>query len=344
MEVTAKALAERIGGTIEGPSDVTLNRIAKIEDAGEGSLTFLANMEYEGFIYTTGASAALVGEDFTPSTALPNHLTLIRVSDPYAAFASVLQWASASQAYPAGIASNAHIDPSAEVGDSCYIGPFAVIEAGVKIEAGCQIHSHVSIGKGAYIGARTTLHRQASVMGGCIVGSDCIVQAGAVIGSDGFGFAPNSDGRYDKVPQTGNVIIGDGCEIGAATTIDRATLGSTVIEDGVKLDNHIQIAHNVRIGANTVIAAQTGVAGSTTIGANCMIGGQVGFAGHITVADGVKIAAQSGVSRSITEPNGVWQGTPAQPIKVYQSQQIALRKLIRALVLDRIDALEQKLS
>ena len=188
------------------------------------------------------------------------------------------------------------------------------------------------------------MHRQAAVLDHCAVGSECIVQSGAVIGSDGFGFAPNDAGRYEKVPQTGNVIIGNRCEIGAATTIDRATLGSTIIEDGVKLDNQIQIAHNVKIGTNTVIAAQTGVAGSTTIGANCMVGGQVGFAGHITVAEGVKIAAQSGVTKSITVPNSIWQGTPAQPIKAYQSQQIALRKLIRALVLDRIDALEQKLS
>ena len=344
MEVTAKALAERIGGTIEGPTDVTLNQIAKIEDAREGSLTFLANMEYEGFIYTTQASAALVSEHFAPSQALPKQLALIRVEDPYTAFAGVLQWAAASQAYPAGISPKAHVHPSAEIADDCYVGPFAVVEAGTKIASGCQIHSHVSLGRGVCIGANTTLHRQVAVLDHCTIGSDCIVQSGAVIGSDGFGFAPNSSGEYDKVPQTGNVTIGNGCEIGAATTIDRATLGSTVIEDGVKLDNQIQIAHNVKIGANTVIAAQTGVAGSTTIGANCMVGGQVGFAGHITVADGVKIAAQSGVTKSIAEPNGVWQGTPAQPIKAYQSQQIALRKLIRALVLDRIDALEQKLS
>ena len=344
MEVTAKVLAERIGGTIEGPTDVTLNQIAKIEDAGVGSLTFLANMEYEGFIYTTRASAALVSEHFAPSQELPKQLALIRVQDPYTAFAGVLQWAAASQAYPAGISSKAHVDPSAEIAEGCYVGPFVVVEAGAKLGAGCQIHSHVSIGRGVQIGDNTTIHRQASILDHCTIGSDCIIQSGAVVGSDGFGFAPNGSGHYDKVPQTGNVTIGNGCEIGAATTIDRATLGSPVIEDGVKLDNQIQIAHNVKIGANTVIAAQTGVAGSTTIGANCMVGGQVGFAGHITVADGVKIAAQSGVTKSISEPNGIWQGTPAQPIKAYQSQQIALRKLIRALVLDRIDALEQKLS
>ncbi|MBO74376.1 MAG: UDP-3-O-(3-hydroxymyristoyl)glucosamine N-acyltransferase [Flavobacteriales bacterium] len=344
MEVTAKVLAERIGGSIEGSSDVVLNQIAKIDEAEEGSLTFLANMEYEGFIYTTQASAALVAENFNPSHALPEHLTLIRVADPYAAFAAALRWAAASQAYPEGISPNADVDTSAEVGANCYIGPFTVVEAGAKIEAGCQIHSHVSIGRGVRIGAGTILHRQVSVLDHCTIGSECIIQAGAVIGSDGFGFAPNSAGHYDKVPQTGNVSIGNRCEIGAATTIDRATLGSTVIEDGVKLDNQIQIAHNVKIGSNTVIAAQTGVAGSTTIGADCMVGGQVGFAGHITVADGVKIAAQSGITKSISEPNGIWQGTPAQPIKAYQSQQIALRKLIRALVLDRIEALEQKLS
>lgn len=344
MEVTAKALADRIGGTVEGSADVILNEVAKIEEAGTGSLTFLANMEYEGFLYTTQASAVLVARDFVISQALPAQLTLIRVQDPYAAFATVLQWAAAAQSHPTGIAANAHIDPSAEIGANCYIGPFAVVEAGARIEANCQIHSQVSIGRGVHVGVGTTLYRQVAVLDHCTIGSDCIIQSGAVIGSDGFGFAPNSTGQYDKVPQTGNVTIGNGCEIGAATTIDRATLGSTVIEDGVKLDNQIQIAHNVKIGANTVIAAQTGIAGSTTIGANCMIGGQVGFAGHITVAPGVKIAAQSGVTKSIMEPESIWQGTPAQPIKAYQSQQIALRKLIRALVLDRIDALEQKLS
>ena len=344
MEVTAKDLAERIGGTVEGSSDVTLNQISKIEEAGKGSLTFLANMEYESFLYTTDASAALVARDFMPSRMLPKRLTLIRVEDPYAAFASILHWVATSQTYAAGIAANAHIDPSAEIGDNCYIGPFAVVEAGARIEANCQIHSHVSIGKGVHIGAGSTLHRQVAVLDGCTLGEECIIQSGAVIGSDGFGFAPTRAGQYNKVPQTGNVTIGNRCEIGAATTIDRATLGSTIIEDGVKLDNQIQIAHNVKIGTNTVIAAQTGIAGSTTIGANCMIGGQVGFAGHISVAEGVKIAAQSGVTKSITDANSIWQGTPAQPIKAYQSQQIALRKLIRALVLDRIDALEQKLS
>jgi UDP-3-O-[3-hydroxymyristoyl] glucosamine N-acyltransferase len=181
-------------------------------------------------------------------------------------------------------------------------------------------------------------------MDGCRIGNECTFQSGATIGSDGFGFAPNQENTYQKVPQTGNVVLEDQCEVGARTTIDRATLGSTFIESGVKLDNQIQVAHNVRIGRNTVIAAQTGIAGSTTIGANCMIGGQVGFAGHIQVADGVKIAAQSGVTKSIQEENSVWQGTPALPIRDYQMQQITLRKLIRSLALQRIDALEQKLS
>lgn len=342
MEVTATALAERIGGTVEGDATVLLNRIAKIEDANAGSLTFLANAEYEPHIYTTGASAALVSQDFTANQDLPEALTLIRVADPYAAFAGILQWAAESKAHPAEISSLAAIHPTAKIGKNCYVGPFAVIEAGASVGDGCQIHSHASIGRGVTVGNGCTIHRNAAVMDECQVGDDCILQAGAIIGSDGFGFAPNNSGSYNKVPQTGNVTIGNRCEIGAATTIDRATLGSTVIEDGVKLDNQIQVAHNVRIGANTVIAAQTGIAGSSTIGANCMIGGQVGFAGHIAVADGVKIAAQSGVTKSITEPHSIWQGTPAQPIKAYQSQQIALRKLIRALVLDRIEALEQK--
>lgn len=344
MELTAAALAQRIGGTVEGDSEIRLNSISKIEEAHAGSLTFLANLEYEPFIYTTGASAALVARDFTPSQPLPGSLTLIRVDDPYMAFAGILQWAATSKSYAPGISKRAEIHESARVGSNCYIGPFAVIEAHAVIGDNCQIHSQSSVGRGAKIGAGSTLHRHVAVLDECEIGTECIVQAGAVIGSDGFGFAPNEAGSYNKVPQTGNVIVGDRCEIGAATTIDRATLGSTILESGVKLDNHIQVAHNVKIGANTVIAAQTGIAGSSSIGANCMIGGQVGFAGHISVADGVKIAAQSGVTKSITVPNSIWQGTPAQPIKAYQSQQIALRQLIRALVLERIEALEKKQS
>ena len=344
MELTATALAKLIEGTIEGDGTVLLNQVAKIEEGTPGCLTFLANPKYETFIYETGASAVLVETGFDARKPLPEGLTLIRVSNPYQAFANILKLAIEDRQYPAGIHPTAFVSPKASIGAECYIGPFALIEDGAIVGDGCQIHSHVSIGRKATLGKNCILHRHVSIMDGCRIGNECTFQSGATIGSDGFGFAPNQENTYQKVPQTGNVVLEDHCEVGAGTTIDRATLGSTIIESGVKLDNQIQVAHNVRIGRNTVIAAQTGIAGSTTIGANCMIGGQVGFAGHIQVADGVKIAAQSGVTKSIQEENSVWQGTPALPIRDYQMQQITLRKLIRSLALQRIDALEQKLS
>lgn len=344
MELTATELAKLIEGNIEGDGSVSLNQLAKIEEGAPGSLTFLANPEYEAFIYTTEASAALVEMSFEARKPLPPALTLIRVSDPYQAFAKILEFAVDGDQYEAGVHPTAYVSPKASIGSGCYIGPFASIEDGAILGDGCQIHSHVSIGRKVMLGANCTLHRRVAIMDGCIIGNECTFQSGSIIGSDGFGFAPNQDNVYQKVPQTGNVVIGDRCEVGAGTTIDRATLGSTRIDTGVKLDNQIQVAHNVRIGMNTVIAAQTGIAGSTTIGSHCMIGGQVGFAGHIQVADGVKIAAKSGVTKSIQEKNTVWQGNPALPIRDYQKQQITLRKLIRSLALQRIEALEQKLS
>lgn len=344
MELTAAALALHIEGTIEGSPDVVLNQVAKIEEATDQCLTFLSNPDYEPYLYETKASAALVRLDFSPSRSLPAQLTLIRVKDPYQALAKILTLAQATAQYPPGIHPSAVVHPTASIEAGCYIGPLVVIEEGSTVGAGCQIHSNVSIGRNVSIGEQSILHRGVGIMDQCIIGAHCVLQSGAIIGADGFGFAPHQNNAYEKIPQIGNVVIGNHCEIGAATTIDRATMGSTVIEEGVKLDNHIQVAHNVRIGSHTVIAAQTGIAGSTTIGSHCMIGGQVGFAGHIRIADGVKIAAQSGVTKSITEPHSIWQGTPATPIREYQMQQITLRKLIRSLALQRIDALEKKLS
>lgn len=344
MELTAAALAEQVNGTIEGNPDVVLNAVSKIEEAQTGSLTFLANLDYEQHLYSTRASAALVPQDFQPKQPLPASLTLLRVKDPYGTLAEILTFAQAETRFTPGIHPTAFVHPSASVGEGCYIGAFSIVEEGSTVGAGSQLHGHVGVGRNVTIGEGCTLHRGVQIMDGCQIGAQCILQGGAIIGSDGFGFAPQQNNAYQKVPQIGNVIIGDRCEIGAATTIDRATMGSTVIETGVKLDNQIQVAHNVRIGSHTVIAAQTGIAGSTVIGSRCMIGGQVGFAGHIRVADGVKIAAQSGVTKSINEPDSVWQGTPALPIRDYQVQQITLRKLIRSLALQRIDALEKKLS
>ncbi len=341
MQHTAGELAHMLKGVVEGNSQVVVNALAKIENASTGSLTFLSNPDYEGYLYTTGASVAIVPTAFQPTQALPSSLVLIRVEDSYAAFAKLLEVASASMALPRTVHPAAVISANAEVHEDVHIGPLVVIEDGAVVGAGCEIHAHVTVGRHVKIGENSTLHSGVRVLANCIIGKNCILQAGAIIGSDGFGFAPQAGDGYTKVPQTGNVILQDNCEIGAATTIDRATLGSTIVGEGVKLDNQIQVAHNCTIGAHTVIAAQTGIAGSTSIGSGCMIGGQVGFAGHLKIADGVKIAAQSGVTTSIKEPNSIWQGTPATPIKDYQKQQIALRNLSRHRLMNRLEQLEK---
>jgi UDP-3-O-[3-hydroxymyristoyl] glucosamine N-acyltransferase len=344
MQRTAAELAEFLGGTLEGNGDVKVHALTKIEEGVTGGLTFLANLDYEGYIYTTQASVAIVGKSFQPSQDLPSHLSIIRVNEPYAAFGRLLELVSNLEERPLGIHPSAIVDPGAVIGENCRIAAFVVIEAGARIGSGCDIRSHSYIGRNASVGEDCTLHASTQIMDGCIVGKSCILHPRVIIGSDGFGFAPQNDSSYRKVPQTGNVIVGDHCEIGAGTTIDRATLGSTRLEEGVKLDNLIQVAHNVTIGAHTVIAAQTGIAGSTHIGAHCLIGGQVGIAGHIRIADGVRIAAQSGVSASITREDGTYQGTPAMPIKDFQKQQLALRKVTREELLKRVNQLEIQLN
>lgn len=342
MLKTAGEIAQLLQGKIEGDASSVVERFSKIEDAQSGSLTFLANPDYESFIYATKASVIIVGTDFQPRSALPASLTLIRVQDPYSGFARLLEISNSEKRRFSGIHPSAVIDHEAQLGQNCHIAALVVIEKGSVVGEDSEIHAGVCIGQNVKIGKGALIHSGVQIADDCIIGDHCTIQANAVIGSDGFGFAPQTNATYRKVPQIGNVIIEDGCEIGALTTIDRATMGSTIIESGVKLDNHIQVAHNVRIGKNTVIAAQTGIAGSTSIGANCMIGGQVGFAGHIKVADGVKIAAQSGVTKSITLPNTIWQGTPAMQIQEHQKQLIALRKLTKEKGMDRLENLESK--
>ena len=344
MQKTAAELAEILQGHVEGNPAVTVSRLTKIEEGKSGELTFLSNPDYEGYLYNTQASIAIVSQKFIPSQPLPEALTLIRVSDPYAAFAQLLEAVSTESARPHGIHPTAVVAEDAIVPDDCYVGPYVCIESGTRIGSGTEIRSHALVGKGVVIGERCLLHAHVQVLDRCVVADDCVLHPNVVIGSDGFGFAPQSDDSYRKIPQTGNVILDRGCEIGAGTTIDRATLGSTRIGEGVKLDNLIQIAHNVSIGKHTVIAAQCGIAGSTCIGERCMIGGQVGIAGHLRIADGVKVAAQSGISASITKPDGVWQGTPAVPIKDFQKQQIAMRKLSRTEWIKRIDTLEKQIQ
>lgn len=315
MEFTAAMIAQLLNGTVEGDPGMKLNTIAKIEEGKPGSLSFLANPKYEPFIYTTGSSVILVRNDFKPSREIK--ATLIRVEDPYQAVARLL--AIYEQAIPVkkGIHPSAVIDESATVGKDVFIGACAVISENAVIEDGCNIYAQVFIGDRARVGKNCTLHPGVRVYRDCVIGNDCILHGGVVIGSDGFGFAPVTDGNYMKIPQIGNVIIEDGVEIGANTCIDRATMGSTLIQRGVKLDNLVQIAHNVVIGENTVIASQSGIAGSTRIGKNCMLGGQVGVVGHLTIADGCKIAAQSGVMKSLTEENSTIVGSPSQESKKF---------------------------
>ncbi len=311
MEFSARQIAELLGGTIEGNQDVTVSSLAKIEEGTPGTLTFLANPAYTQYIYKTGASLAIVRNNFTPDKPLPEGLTLIRVEDPYNAFASILEVHASMTAKKSGVSTQSFISPSAKLGNDLYIGEFAYIGDGVVIGDGVQIYPQVYLGDNIKIGAGTKLYPGVRIYHDCIIGKDCTIHGGAVIGSDGFGFAPQDDKNYRKVPQVGNVILEDNVEIGANTTIDRATIGSTILRRGVKLDNLIQVAHNVEIGENTVIAAQSGLSGSLKMGKNVMVGGQVGFVGHIVIADNVKVGARSGVENSLTQEGGIFFGAPA---------------------------------
>lgn len=309
MQFTAKEIAQLLDGEVEGSEDMAVNSVAKIEEAKEGDITFLANPKYEEYIYTTQASIVIVNKNFKPEK--PINTTLIRVDDAYTGLTALLNKANQAmqQDLPTGIEEPCHIHPDAQIAEDAYIGAFTYIGAGAVIASGVRINPQSYIGERCVIDADTTLFSGVKIYKDCKIGKRCVIHSGTVVGSDGFGFAPK-EGVYDKVPQLGNVIIQDDVEIGSNCTIDRATMGSTLIEKGVKLDNLIQIAHNVVIGQNTVIAALSGVAGSTKIGKNCMIGGQVGIVGHLNIADGTKIAAQSGINRD-TQKDDVLFGSPA---------------------------------
>lgn len=309
MQISAKELSKALNGTIEGNPDVIVSRPSKIEEATEDSICFFANPKYEHYVYTTKAAIILVSNEFVPTQ--PVAATLIRVEDVYKSVSFLLENFAPKDNNQGEISPQAAIDSSAVIGKNVTIGPFVVIEAGAKIGDNTSLQAQVFIGKNAKVGANCTFFSGVKIYHDCEVGNDCILHANVVIGGDGFGFAPEADGTFKKVAQIGNVILEDKVEIGANSTVDRATMGSTIIRQGVKLDNLIMIAHNVEIGKNTVIAAQTGVAGSTKIGENCMIGGQVGFVGHIQVANGAKIQAQSGVARSIKKENTSLYGSPA---------------------------------
>ena len=344
MQQTASELAVLLNGRVVGNPEVRVRRLAKIESAGPGSVSFLSNPEYERFIYSTEASIVIVTETFEPSQDLPQDLTLLRVEDPYRAFARLLEAYDAILKRQEGIHPTAVVDEEATLGEGCFVGPGVVVERGAVVGDRVELHAQVHVGRDVRIDQDTVLHSGVRVLDRCVIGRRCTLQAGTIVGSDGFGFAPKEDGTYAKVPQTGNVVIEDNCDVGAMTTIDRATLGSTVLKNGCKLDNLIQVAHNVVIGEATVIAAQTGIAGSTTIGSRCMIGGQVGIGGHLTVANGSRIAAKSGVSASLIQEGQTYQGNPAVPVKQFQKFQIALRRLARMPLSERLEAIEEALQ
>lgn len=324
MKITAQQLAALVHGTVEGDNEAVIVNYAKIEEAQEGCLTFLANPKYTHYIYTTKATAVLVRNDFQPEK--PVNTTLIRVDDPYATLAQLLNFVNAQRQSKTGIESPSFIAQGVEIPDDCYVGAFAYIGSNVKLGKNVKIYPQVYVGDNVQLGDDVILYPGVKVYHGCQIGNRCIVQAGAVIGGDGFGFAPKPDGTYEKIAQVGIVILEDDVEIGANTTIDRATMGATVVKRGVKLDNLIQVAHNVVIGENTVMAAQVGIAGSTKIGKNNMIGGQVGFAGHITVGDNNGIGAQTGVPNSIGD-NQRLLGAPAISALEFARQQVYLKRL-----------------
>ncbi|MEE4255665.1 MAG: UDP-3-O-(3-hydroxymyristoyl)glucosamine N-acyltransferase, partial [Bacteroidales bacterium] len=319
MEFKARQIAELIGGTIEGNDEIAISRVVKIDEEANDGLSFLANPKYEQFIYTTGADVVIVGKDFKPEKKIK--ATLIRVENPYLAIASLLEMYNKMKLEKSGISELAYIDGSASIGEDVYIGEFAFIGKDVKIGNGARIYPHTYIGDNTSIGESSTVFAGARLYFDTVLGKNCTIHSGVILGSDGFGFAPSEDGEYIKVAQTGNVVIEDNVEIGSNTTIDRATIGSTIIRKGVKLDNLIQIAHNVEIGENTVIAAQTGVSGSTKIGKNCMIGGQVGIVGHIKIGDNVKIQAQAGVPSNVKDGE-VIMGSPAINLRQYMKSYI----------------------
>jgi UDP-3-O-[3-hydroxymyristoyl] glucosamine N-acyltransferase len=323
MEFTAQQISDFLKGTVVGDPAAKVNNFSRIEEGIPGTLTFLANPKYEHFIYETKASIVLVNEDFTPTSAIAP--TMIKVANAYASLALLFNHVEQLKVKKTGVDSSAFISATASVGEGCYVGTFAYIGDNAVIGKGCLIYPHACIGDNVKIGDNTILYPHSVIYEGCVVGSNCIIHAGAVIGSDGFGFA-QENGEFNKIMQLGNVIIEDDVEIGANTTIDRAVMGSTIINKGVKLDNLIQIGHNVEVGQNTVMAALTGIAGSAKIGSNCMFGGQVGIGGHISIGDNTQIGAQAGLISNIKEGSQLL-GSPAIPVKNFMRSSLIFEKL-----------------
>jgi len=339
MKFTAEQIAGILEGDIVGNPEIEVSKLSKIEEGTKGSLTFLANPKYKAYIYSTQASIAIVNKDFVPEQEIKT--TLIKVEDAYKSFSRLLEYYNQIKLNKNGIEKPSFISESSEIGDNVYLGAFSYVGDNAVIGNNVKIFPNTYLGDNVRIGDNTIVFAGSKIYSDCIVGNDCVINSGVIIGADGFGFTPDEKGEYNKVPQIGNVILEDSVDIGAGTTIDRATLGSTIIRRGVKLDNQIQIAHNVEIGKNTVIAAQTGIAGSTKIGENCQIGGQVGIVGHISIGNNVKIQAQSGIGRNIKD-NEVIQGSPALNYGDFNKSYVHFKNLPNTI--KRLNEIEKKLN
>lgn len=324
MNVTAEQIANVLDGEVIGDPSVQVFKLAKIEEGSVGAITFLSNPKYNNYIYSTEASIVIVNKTFEPLHEVK--ATMVLVDDAYKAFTKILEYANQIKLMKSGIEQPSVISEGAVYGTDLYLGSFSYIGKNTVIGNNVKIYPNSFVGDNVEIGDNTVLFAGARIYSETIIGKNCVIHSGTIIGSDGFGFAPNPDGTYDKIPQIGNVIIEDDVEIGSCTTVDRATLGSTIIRKGVKLDNQIQIAHNVEIGEHTVIASQTGIAGSTKIGRNCIIGGQVGIVGHINIGDNVRIQAQAGVGRSVKDGDMI-QGSPAMPYNDFSKSYVYFKKL-----------------
>ena len=341
MKFSAETIAAIINGTIEGNPNVEVTGLAKIEEGEEGKLSFLANSKYEEYIYTTGSSVCIVNSSFEPNKPLPETLTLIKVEDAYSCFAKLLHYYDGMHRKTAKIEPNAFIAESATIGEDVYVGANAYIGENVVVGKGTHIYPNAVIYDNVKIGENTVIHANVTIYHLCEVGSKCTIHAGAVIGADGFGFAPDEKGVFSKVPQIGNVIIEDSVDVGANTTIDRATMGSTFIREGVKIDNLCQIAHNVEIDNHSAMASQAGIAGSAKIGKHVMIGGQAGISGHLKIADGTRIVAQSGIPNSVKKADTL-MGSPGISIEDFKKSYFGFRKL--PFILKKLQELEQKIK
>jgi UDP-3-O-[3-hydroxymyristoyl] glucosamine N-acyltransferase len=339
MEFTAEQIAGILEGDILGDSQAKVSKLSKIEEGVNGALTFLANPKYTPYIYTTKASVTIVNRDFVPEKEITT--TLIRVDDAYKSFSKLLEYYNQVKNNKSGIENPSFKSDTAIFGEDVYLGAFSYLGENVVLGNNVKVYPHVYIGDNTKVGDNVTIFSGAKIYSETIIGNGCIVNSGAIIGADGFGYAPDENGEFQKVPQTGNVILEDNVEIGAAATIDRATLGSTILRKGVKLDNQVQIAHNVDIGSHTVIAAQTGIAGSTKIGKYCMFGGQVGVAGHLTIGNNIKVQAQTGIGHRVKDGEKLY-GSPAIDYGNYVKSYVHFKNLPK--IVNQLNKLEKKIN